>query len=90
MPRTRPDTAQRAASSHPRTVLHLMPLIRARRRLERLAAASNALAGLAERQRWLTLPLLPAQLLLRTASRRTCRQVERAYGLASQPFWRLR
>ena len=90
MPDFRSDAPWQPISSRPCTVLHLTPLIRARRRLERLAAASDALARLTERQHWLNLPLLPAQLLLRTASRHTYRQVERAYGLPSQPFWRSR
>lgn len=71
-------------------MLHLLPLLRARRRLARLDAAAGALARLTQRQPWLTLPLLPALLLLRAASRRTYRHLERAYHLPATPFGRPR
>jgi hypothetical protein len=67
-------------------VLHLAPLLIARRRLERLAGLSASLAVLSRRHRWLSLPLLPVQLGLRQLSRRASRRVERAYNLPPQSF----
>ena len=51
-------------------MLYLTPLLKAKRRIDRLAVVSRRLTDTCKRYPWLSLPLLPPHLALRWLSRR--------------------
>lgn len=51
-------------------MLYLTPLLKAKRRIERLASVSQQIAATSRRHPWLSLPLLPPHLVVRWLSRR--------------------
>lgn len=51
-------------------MLHLTPLLKAKRRIERLTTVSHRIVDTSKRHPWLSLPLLPPHLLVRWLSRR--------------------
>jgi len=51
-------------------VLYLTPLLKAKRRIERLATVSRRIVETSQRHPWLSIPLLPPHLVVRWLSRR--------------------
>ena len=51
-------------------MLYLTPLLKAKRRIERLATVSRRIVETSKRHPWLSIPLLPPHLVVRWLSRR--------------------
>lgn len=51
-------------------MLYLTPLLKAKRRIERLATVSRHIVETSKRHPWLSIPLLPPHLMVRWLSRR--------------------
>jgi hypothetical protein len=67
-------------------VLYLTPLIKAKRRIERLTTLSRRIVTTAQRHPWLSLPLLPPHLLVRWLSNREYKRI----GTMGYPLTRTR